>query len=591
MKDNRVFPATVLVVVTILLAMGIAFTYFPILPKSWTAVADYTHPYAVGYPVSNYGEGFIEVGHPSSVSPGWSDDVLYYNPTTDLWSNLGQVPWDCGFQGSATFGLSDGSAVISGGTCSFNKTAQSPQYQLVTDKDYLLSAGTYYILPDIPHMTPTPPVNPSPNYIGVGGHQIAIHGNYLYSFGGTWYQPTGVAGVEAFVLKVDATTGNQQEPWTQLGDLPKYRMGGSLITVGDYAYWFGGKTYEQQPSPNWYDTYEVWRYDFINDLWLTITNMPTYSGCADNVAAYANQIYISGGVGFSPTLPTQDIVQIYDIATATWSVTTPLPEPLKYDHAVVVGDNLYVGGGQQGTSPSTSNVDQWGLILSKTAPIAVVDGTKYIWQNHTLVSFDGSSSYDTDGTIMNYTWNFGDGTVGYGATTSHNYTVLQNYSYFLTVTDDDALTHTTGDLVMYTPQGIPILPTEPEPTPEPSIVIPQNLWFVTVLLALVAVGGYAYGYYTYPKRSRTWAGILWATPSLAYGAMLISLAVEKDASWLYPSGTLQIIVILLPIILWANVVAGHWLSRKRKAATETPKKAQIAQVAYGYRRRRGGRRG
>ncbi|MCK4365728.1 MAG: PKD domain-containing protein, partial [Thermoplasmatales archaeon] len=51
--------------------------------------------------------------------------------------------------------------------------------------------------------------------------------------------------------------------------------------------------------------------------------------------------------------------------------------------------------------------------------------------------FDGSSSYDRDGIIVNWTWDFGDGTTGYGMIVIHTYYEAGTYNVKLTVTDDD----------------------------------------------------------------------------------------------------------------------------------------------------------
>jgi len=53
------------------------------------------------------------------------------------------------------------------------------------------------------------------------------------------------------------------------------------------------------------------------------------------------------------------------------------------------------------------------------------------------VDFNASASYDPDGTIVSYDWDFGDGFMGSGVTTSHMYTIAGNYSVSLTVIDDD----------------------------------------------------------------------------------------------------------------------------------------------------------
>lgn len=59
------------------------------------------------------------------------------------------------------------------------------------------------------------------------------------------------------------------------------------------------------------------------------------------------------------------------------------------------------------------------------------------------VTFDASGSSDADGTIINYMWDFGDGTTGAGITATHSYTLNGTYTVVLTVTDNDDLTDTT----------------------------------------------------------------------------------------------------------------------------------------------------
>ena len=52
------------------------------------------------------------------------------------------------------------------------------------------------------------------------------------------------------------------------------------------------------------------------------------------------------------------------------------------------------------------------------------------------VSFDGSGSHDSDGTIVSYQWDFGDGNTDTGMYVSHIYTDAGTYTAILTVTDD-----------------------------------------------------------------------------------------------------------------------------------------------------------
>jgi len=55
------------------------------------------------------------------------------------------------------------------------------------------------------------------------------------------------------------------------------------------------------------------------------------------------------------------------------------------------------------------------------------------------VDFDAGRSYDPDGSIVSYKWDFADGSTDTGKTTSHTFTTAatQTYTVRLTVTDDD----------------------------------------------------------------------------------------------------------------------------------------------------------
>ncbi len=55
-------------------------------------------------------------------------------------------------------------------------------------------------------------------------------------------------------------------------------------------------------------------------------------------------------------------------------------------------------------------------------------------------SFDGSNSFDSDGTIASYAWNLGDGTTASGRTVSHTYVAGGYYTITLTVTDNAGAT-------------------------------------------------------------------------------------------------------------------------------------------------------
>jgi PKD repeat protein len=74
--------------------------------------------------------------------------------------------------------------------------------------------------------------------------------------------------------------------------------------------------------------------------------------------------------------------------------------------------------------------------------VALFTGDRVDGPSPLTVNFDGSGSYDSDGTIEAYSWNFGDGASGTGVTTSHTFTSStdRTYTVILTVTDDGGKT-------------------------------------------------------------------------------------------------------------------------------------------------------
>ncbi len=80
---------------------------------------------------------------------------------------------------------------------------------------------------------------------------------------------------------------------------------------------------------------------------------------------------------------------------------------------------------------------------SNKTPAAVALGSPTSGFVPLAVSFDGSGSYDPDGTIVSYAWNFGDGATAPGIAPSHTYTTPGTYSARLTVTDNQGASAST----------------------------------------------------------------------------------------------------------------------------------------------------
>jgi PKD repeat protein len=56
------------------------------------------------------------------------------------------------------------------------------------------------------------------------------------------------------------------------------------------------------------------------------------------------------------------------------------------------------------------------------------------------VYFNASSSYDSDGNIVSYDWDFGDGATGSGVLISHTYDRAGTFQVTLVVTDNNQAT-------------------------------------------------------------------------------------------------------------------------------------------------------
>jgi PKD repeat protein len=78
--------------------------------------------------------------------------------------------------------------------------------------------------------------------------------------------------------------------------------------------------------------------------------------------------------------------------------------------------------------------DPINQFIANWAPVPIPNATKVCYCTNT--TFNGSDSYDPDGEIVSWKWDFGDGNTSSGVTTSHHYGDNGTYTVTLTVTDD-----------------------------------------------------------------------------------------------------------------------------------------------------------
>ena len=84
-------------------------------------------------------------------------------------------------------------------------------------------------------------------------------------------------------------------------------------------------------------------------------------------------------------------------------------------------------------------------------PVPIISATPLSGPAPLEVSFDGTESYDLDGEIVLYEWDFGDGNSAVGPTATHTFTEPGLYVVDLFLTDDDGLTMSEIVEIIVTP--------------------------------------------------------------------------------------------------------------------------------------------
>lgn len=95
------------------------------------------------------------------------------------------------------------------------------------------------------------------------------------------------------------------------------------------------------------------------------------------------------------------------------------------------------------------------------------------------VTFNASKSYDPDGTIVGYNWNFGDSGTATGQIATHKYSSPGTYRVSLTITDNDGLTNIeTKEITVYEYRPARLFVNPPEiadPTLLPPSIVKINI--------------------------------------------------------------------------------------------------------------------
>jgi len=132
------------------------------------------------------------------------------------------------------------------------------------------------------------------------------------------------------------------------------------------------------------------------------------------------------------------------------SAASTFPEPGGVWNGLTMGTYLSENGGSNGGSSSDEN----------QKPVADTSaGEPYQGYVNSEIFFNGSASYDPDGNITTWLWDFGDNTNGTGKTVRHSYSKADTYIVTLTVIDNQgAITTRQTTAVILTVNTPPLQP-------------------------------------------------------------------------------------------------------------------------------------
>jgi PKD repeat protein len=110
--------------------------------------------------------------------------------------------------------------------------------------------------------------------------------------------------------------------------------------------------------------------------------------------------------------------------------------------------NFTINASVTSNDPTTTAENQFIYVVVKSPPIASFTYSPEISIVNETVTLNAMLSYDPDGNITSYYWDFGDGNNGTDIITTHNYTTTGTYNVTLTVADNDNLTDSESTLII-----------------------------------------------------------------------------------------------------------------------------------------------
>ena len=177
----------------------------------------------------------------------------------------------------------------------------------------------------------------------VAGYGLAQVGSRVYIISGMYGDAHDFGGESTHMFSIDLAdqaAGYRDEP-----DAPVGREHVGTAVVDGRIYFFGGETGHNQYTGVKSDAF---RYDPATRQWTRLADVPE-GGLAhteETTVTINGKILVAGGNINGPEhVNFLSAVRLYDPATDQWSTIGDLPEPRRGAYVRVIGDYLYVAGG------------------------------------------------------------------------------------------------------------------------------------------------------------------------------------------------------------------------------------------------------
>lgn len=210
-----------------------------------------------------------------------------------------------------------------------------------------------------------------------------------------------VAMLLASVMFQIAAAAGPKDSWLSKANMPSVREGLTVTEVAGKIYVIDGYgiladgTFVGDTNIN-----EV--YDPTTDSWAAKTPAPTVRAEL-TAAAHANKIYVLGGRSFIGVLDTNEI---YNTVTDTWITGAPMPTKRAGLASAALGNKIYAIGGRDSGTPQSGNVlgtvevydiatDTWTTVAPLNAPRSDLVAVSHGGKIYAIGGWDGTKVVGT----------------------------------------------------------------------------------------------------------------------------------------------------------------------------------------------------